>query len=123
VGRVRVVDQDRLRIWGARLAAPAAFLAAALVLVFLVQNAIDTTSSQATGTPTETVPTATGPGPTTGTSEKPRKRVYRVQSGDTLESIAARFSTTVGELTRLNPGIDPLTLTPGQRIRVSGRRP
>lgn len=116
-----MVEQDRLRIWAARLAAPVAFFAAALVLLFLVQSAIRTSNSEATDTPTQTAPSTSGPGPTTSTSEKPRRRFYRVQSGDTLGTIAARFRTTVAELTRLNPGIDPLTLTPGQKIRVAGR--
>jgi LysM repeat protein len=42
-----------------------------------------------------------------------------VKEGDTLESIAERFGTTVEELIELNPNIDPLALSPGQRIRVS----
>jgi LysM repeat protein len=42
-----------------------------------------------------------------------------VQRGDTLESIAQKFDTTVDDLLRLNPDIDPLALSPGQRIRVA----
>jgi LysM repeat protein len=42
-----------------------------------------------------------------------------VRRGDTLESIAERFGTTVEALIDLNPDIDPLALSPGQRIRVS----
>jgi len=41
-----------------------------------------------------------------------------IQSGDTLGSIAAKYNTTVDELMTLNPGIDPSTLQPGERIRV-----
>jgi len=44
---------------------------------------------------------------------------YRVKSGDTLESIAAKFNTTVDDLLTLNPNVDPLALSPRQRIRVS----
>jgi LysM repeat protein len=42
-----------------------------------------------------------------------------VKVGDTLESIAAKFDTTVDDLLTLNPGIDPLALNPGQKIRVA----
>jgi LysM repeat protein len=42
-----------------------------------------------------------------------------VKAGDTLESIAAKFNTTVDDLLALNPKIDPLALSPGQKIRVS----
>jgi len=112
-----VVDFDRLRVWAARLAAPAAFFLAAIVLVVLVQSAISSDSSDEAGGPTTTVPT-TEPGTTT-TSGPTKKRFYRVRNGDTLESIAAKFDTTVDDLLLLNPDIDPLALRPRQRIRVS----
>ena len=35
-------------------------------------------------------------------SAEPTFRTYRVQSGDTLSAIAARFNTTVGALVNLN---------------------
>ena len=41
-----------------------------------------------------------------------------VLSGDTLGSIAGKYSTTVDELMTLNPGIDPTAMHIGQRIRV-----
>ena len=37
-----------------------------------------------------------------------------VQSGDTLGSMAEKYSTTVDELMTLNPGIDPTALHIGQ---------
>ena len=113
-----MVDQDRVRVWAARLAAPAAFFAAALVLIFLVQNAISSSNGDEAGT--TSAPTATtGSGTTTTAGNPKRKRFYRVRGGDTLESIASKFTTTVDDLLRLNPGIDPLALSPGQRVRVS----
>ena len=42
-----------------------------------------------------------------------------IQSGDTLGSIAVKYDTTVEELVRLNPDVDPTALRVGQRIRVS----
>jgi LysM repeat protein len=60
--------------------------------------------------------TTTESATTTAPSER---RVYRVRRGDTLESIAEKFDTTVDDLLQLNPDIDPLALSPGQRIRIS----
>jgi LysM repeat protein len=113
-----VVDQDRFRVWAARLAAPAAFFAAALVLVWLVSSAISSSSSGDSNGSNSTLPTTNEPGTTTA-AKPTKKRFYRVRSGDTLESIAAKFETTVDDLLRLNPGIDPLALSPRQRIRVN----
>jgi LysM repeat protein len=105
------------RLWAARLAAPVAFFAAATALVILIESSLDngSTSTGPTATLTLSTPTATSG---TGT-RKQKKRFYRVQRGDTLESIAAKFDTTVDDLVRLNPDVDPLALSPGQKIRVS----
>jgi LysM repeat protein len=114
-----VEHEPQKRVWAARLVAPAAFFAAAIALVVLIQRGLDEGSSTAGSTTpvVRTPPTTTTSGTTT---ETPRQRQrYRVRSGDTLESIAAKFDTTVDDLYRLNPDIDPLALSPGQRIRVS----
>jgi hypothetical protein len=121
-----LVDPERVRVWAARLAAPVAFFFAATVLVILVQRGFEDDDSDATLTTTGAVatgPTGTG-GTRTGTTAGPsgnRPRVYRVKAGDTLESIAARFETDVDVLLELNPNIDPLALSPGQKIRVRER--
>jgi LysM repeat protein len=109
-------------VWAARLAAPVAFFFAATVLVILVQGGFEDDDAVATG-PTTSGAVATGPtGTGTGTTAGPnRRRTYRVRSGDTLESIAARFEVDVDVLLELNPNIDPLALTPGQVIRLRPR--
>jgi len=43
---------------------------------------------------------------------------YTVQPGDTLWLIARRYGTTVAELQRLNPGINPSRLQVGQRLTI-----
>jgi LysM repeat protein len=113
-----VVDQEPpSRLWAARLIAPLAFFAAATILIILVQRGLDGGS---TDTATIATPTATSPTTTAGTPSTPaKKRFYRVKRGDTLESIAAKFNTTVDDLLTLNPNVDPLALSPRQRIRVS----
>jgi len=99
------------------LVAPLAFFAAATILIVLVQRGLDggSTDTSTTATPPVTSPTTTAGTPTT----QAKRRFYRVKRGDTLESIAARFDTTVDDLLTLNPDVDPLALSPRQRIRVS----
>lgn len=45
-------------------------------------------------------------------------RYHVIQPGDTLYKIAQKYGTTVQELMRLNPGINPNDLRVGQRIMV-----
>lgn len=105
----------------ARFAAPAAFLVAATIAVLLVRSSL----SDEDGTPQRSPTTAastqatttTGPTGTTTTAAAER-RFYEIQSGDTLETIAAEQGTTVEQLLVLNPDIDPVALSIGQRIRV-----
>jgi LysM repeat protein len=121
-----LVDPDKIRVWIARLAAPLAFFFAATVLVILVQRALESDAGEAgtTGLSTEQVDTGTTPtvpGTTTNASGLPRgcrKQRYVVKSGDTLESISAKCEVPLDELLELNPDIDPLTLNPGDRIRI-----
>ena len=111
---------DQLRVWTVRLLAPLAFLAAATILVVVVQRALEDNSSSAAPVQTEpvaSVPVTTEPVETETVSVA--KQFYRVKAGDTLEGIAVKFGTTVDKLLELNPGVDPLALAPGQRVRVA----
>jgi LysM repeat protein len=110
-----MVENEQTRTWAARLAAPLAFFAAATVLILLVQSGLSAESETATTPTTPTTSTPTGETTTTAGS----RRRYKVQRGDTLESIAEKFNTTVEALVELNPDIDPLALRPGQKIRVA----
>ena len=113
-----MVDQEPpRRLWAARFVAPLAFFAAATILIILIQRGLDGGS---TDTATPATPPVTSPTTIAGTPTTPaKKRFYRVKRGDTLESIAAKFNTTVDDLLTLNPNVDPLALSPRQRIRVS----
>lgn len=46
------------------------------------------------------------------------QQFHTVRSGDTLGKIASQYGTTVGQLQRLNPSLNPRRLQLGQRIRV-----
>jgi LysM repeat protein len=115
-----VVDPEQLRDWAPRLLAPLAFFVAATVLVLVVHRALNADSGATPNPPPRVIePGTTATQPSTSTKdEAPTKKFYRVQPGDTLDAIAARFKTTTDELIRLNQNIDPLSLSVGQRIRI-----
>jgi LysM repeat protein len=46
------------------------------------------------------------------------RRTYRVRRGDTLSRIAVRTGVAVTQLETLNPGLDPNSLRPGQRVKL-----
>ena len=96
----------------ARYVAPAVFLLAVTGVVLAVRAGLSSDSAPARTTPTVAVTTAAKPRPAS------TKRYYVIQSGDTLGAVAARFGTSVSVLLRLNPGIEPTALIPGQRVRV-----
>jgi LysM repeat protein len=113
----------------ARFLAPAAFLAAVTIAVLLVRSGLsegDNAGAPATLSATTTAPAPTTteavvlPGTTsaatTGAGE--REVVYEIEAGDTLETIAVEFDTTVERLLTLNPGLDPVALRIGEEIRV-----
>jgi LysM repeat protein len=109
-----VVDGDRVRSWGARILAPLAFFAAVTLLVLLVQSSLEDDGKATTPAAPALSVADTSPADTTPAE----KKFYRVAAGDTLEAIAVRFDTTVPDLLTLNPKLDPLALSPGERIRV-----
>jgi len=108
----------------ARFAASAAFLAAVTVAVLLVRSALSDDGPQPAATAptqTQTQTGATGTGgqvtlPAATTAVEPE--FYVIRAGDTLEIVASREGTTVERLLILNPDVDPVALTIGQRIRV-----
>ena len=106
----------------ARYAAPAAFLAAATVAILLVRSGLengDATTPAATTAATSTAAATTGSGTTGGTTTNASgQEFYVIQAGDTLAVIADDHDTTVEQLLVLNPDVDPVALTVGQRIRV-----
>jgi peptidoglycan DL-endopeptidase LytE len=102
----------------ARFLAPAAFLLAFTIAVLLVRAGLEGGKSGTTTPTTQPQPIATR---TTTTRAKPKpaaRRFYTIQSGDTLETVAAKFGTTTQKLLALNPTIDPHALSIGQKIRI-----
>ena len=120
------MSADRIRVWIARFAAPLAFFFAATVLVVLVQRALDSDSGEARSdgntTQVDTGPSTTNPDGTANLPRGCRRARYTVQSGDTLESIAAKCDVSLSALLELNPNIDPLALNPGDRVRIRAQQ-
>lgn len=85
------------------------FLAAVTVAVLLIRSGIQGGHGTTT---TRSVPT-----PHVKKPKGPHK-FYKVRAGDTLEGIAIRFRTSVHNLRKWNPKVDPNALLIGQRLRV-----
>ena len=104
----------------ARFLAPAAFLLAVTVAVLLVRAGLrggDATTTTRAPQPQSIATRST----TTRPRPKPKpaaRRFYTIQSGDTLETVSAKFGTTTQKLLALNPTIDPHALSIGQKIRI-----
>lgn len=101
----------------ARYGVPAAFLAAVTIAVLLIKAGLSGGGAATTTTGQALPPTTTKTTHLT-TTQPTTSQYYTIQSGDTLGAIALREHTTVDGLLRLNPGIDPLSLHTGSRIRV-----
>jgi LysM repeat protein len=108
-----------LAAWGPRILAPLAFFLAATILILLISSALDHKKESTPTVATTTTPAAGNPTSTGKFTPKAKRKFYVIKEGDTLESIAAKKNTTLDDLLTLNPGIDPTTLTPGQKIRIS----
>lgn len=54
-------------------------------------------------------------------AQKPAKKTpatYEVEEGDTLTAIAHSTGVPVAEIEKLNPGIDPQILEPGEKLKL-----
>jgi LysM repeat protein len=105
------------RTVAARWLAPAVFLLAVTGVVLLVRSALRTDEPAARTTTAAVARTTTTPRVSVAVASVP-KQYYEIQSGDTLDMIAVHFGTTVSVLLKLNPGIEPTALHPGERVRV-----
>jgi LysM repeat protein len=110
--------QARQRQMVARAAAPIAFFLLATLGIVAVRSALDGSPATPPAASSTPIVQETQTKPATGTKKRNRVKFYRVREGDTLESIASDHGTSVEDLLTLNPGIDPVALRIGQRIRV-----
>jgi len=101
---------------------PARFLAPLALVAFVIALFMVVTSSENQPGDSSTPNQSSGTTPTaspSGTTEKPKgRRRYTVKPGDTPSSIAEKTGVPLDEILRLNPDLDPQTLSPGQRIKL-----
>jgi LysM repeat protein len=104
----------------ARYVAPAVFVLAVTVVVLLVRSSLRSDTPETSTTPAASTRKSSRPVPASAPARPPSvpKRYYAIRSGDTLDSIASRFDTTVTVLLALNPGVEPTALRPGQEVRI-----
>ncbi len=101
----------------ARYVVPAAFLLAVTAVVLTVRSTLRSNAKPAAPT-AGAAHVVKGASATRPAPLPAPRRYYVIQSGDTFGAIAARFSTTVDALLRLNPGVQPTSLTPGAQVRI-----
>jgi hypothetical protein len=99
-----------------RIVAPVVLLAAIIAVVTLGVHSGVLGNGKAT-------PAASHPVTSTSTSSSPSKAkskyvFYRVKSGDTMSTIAAKYNITLGALLALNPHASSSTLAIGQKLKV-----
>src|ERR1700741_4329778 len=104
----------------ARYLAPLALVAVSIALYSVVTSNLSSDEEPvAPNQATESRPTASpnGDGDEEPTTRK-GPRFYIVKAGDTPSSIAEGAGIEVTDILRLNPDLDPQTLSPGQRGRL-----
>jgi LysM repeat protein len=99
----------------ARFLAPLALVAVVIALFMVVSSSMNDTDTSGTRSGSNGQPTAS---PTSKGKKKKGPRRYTVKKGDTPTSIAEKTGVPLAEIVRLNPDLDPQTLSPGQRIKL-----
>jgi LysM repeat protein len=100
----------------ARFLAPVALVAVAVAMYMVVSHSV---ASKDGSSPSSVHQTSTG-SPAAKTSRKHHRgrRTYTVKPGDTPSGIAVKTGVALTTLQRLNPQLDPQSLSPGQKIRL-----
>lgn len=103
----------------ARLLAPAALVASAVALFFVLASGGDggTTASPSSATEPEVTATATAQADKRSGKERSGD-TYTVEPGDTPDAIAAELGVDTAELLAANPGVEANALTVGQELVV-----
>jgi len=88
--------------------APLAFAAVVVAVVLVVVNA-----------PTHSRPSASA----SARHARHLPPSWTVRSGDTLMKIAGKTGLSVAQLEALNPNVDPASVFPGERLKLTNRQP
>jgi LysM repeat protein len=103
----------------ARFLAPLALVAVSIALFTVVSSSQTDESESGPNQATEAQPESS---PNGDRDERPRERRgprrYTVKPGDTPSAIADETGVPLEDILRLNPNLDPQTLSPGTRLRL-----
>jgi LysM repeat protein len=102
----------------ARFLAPLALVGFVIALFLVVTNSRPESETPAGSSNSSDTRPASSPSGKGDKKERKGPRRYRVKEGDTPSSIAEKTGVPLEEILRLNPDLDPQTLSPGQRIRL-----
>jgi hypothetical protein len=105
----------------ARFLAPLALVAVVVALFSVVSASQSPEENAAPNQATEAQPQSSPSGDGNRREdrrERRQRRTYVVQPGDTPSAIAEETGVPLEEILRLNPDLDPQTLSPGQRLRL-----
>jgi LysM repeat protein len=102
-----------------RFLAPVALVAFAVALYTVVDDASAPAGKNGSEQPATSATSSKGSAKHKRSSSH-KRRYYTVKTGDTASGIAASTGVSIETMQRLNKNFDPQTLSPGQRIRLSG---
>ncbi|MBM3679742.1 MAG: LysM peptidoglycan-binding domain-containing protein [Actinobacteria bacterium] len=107
--------RNRYSVW--TIVAPLALVGVFGLSVMLVRDALDRPAAPApAAAETAVVEDAEAAEPVTVGADVPPS--YTIRKGDTLSAVAERYGLTEDYIRGLNPGLDPLALIPGERIKL-----
>lgn len=101
----------RKRSSAARVLAAAAVLCGFVVVAVVIATSLGGGSNGGSGN--NGAPTANH-----GAAPRHTPKVYVVENGDTLTSIAHKTGVTVARIRALNPGVDPQILISGETLKL-----
>jgi LysM repeat protein len=103
----------------ARFLAPIALVAFAIALYSVVQGASQPAGDDSSARPAATATSTSSKKSGAKKSSKRKRKTYTVKAGDTASAIAEKTGISLETLLELNPNVDPQTLSPGQKLRLS----
>jgi len=111
-----VRQAPRYSVW--TIVAPLALIGVFALAVLLVAGALEQPTGGGATAADATEPLAGEPAEAAVTIGADVPPSYRIRKGDTLSAIAERYGVPEDHIRDLNPGLDPLALIPGERIKL-----
>ncbi len=103
-----------------RLLAPVALGLFAVILIAVILGGIAGSPSSEPGSQSSSGSASDKPQATSKRRRAPRRSSYTVKEGDSLGSISQRTGKSPQDLQDFNPGLDPQSLQPGQKLKLRG---